>query len=96
MSAHSTRTTKLDLRLSLEAKQTLTAAARAANRSVSQFILDSALSRAAETLPDRQRFDLNADQWEAFMAALDAPNPDTLRLQRLLQDPSVFDATGAE
>jgi uncharacterized protein (DUF1778 family) len=92
MPAHSARTTKLDLRLSPEAKRTLNAAARASNRSVSQFVLDSALSRAEETLPDRQRFDLNAEQWEAFMTALDAPTRDTPRLRRLLQEPSIFDA----
>ncbi len=92
MHARSARTTKLDLRLSPEAKRTLNAAARAANRSVSQFVLDSALSRAEETLPDRRRFDLNAEQWEAFMAALDAPTRDTPRLRRLLQEPSIFDA----
>jgi uncharacterized protein (DUF1778 family) len=92
MPVHSARTTKLDLRLSPEAKLTLNAAARASNRSVSQFVLDSALSRAEETLPDRRRFELNAEQWEAFMAALDAPTRDTHRLRRLLQEPSIFDA----
>jgi len=92
MPVHSARTTKLDLRLSPEAKRTLNAAARASNRSVSQFVLESALSRAEETLPDRRRFDLNAEQWEAFMAALDAPTRDTPRLRRLLQEPSIFDA----
>ena len=70
----------------------LNAAARASNRSVSQFVLDSALSRAEETLPDRRRFDLNTEQWEAFMAALDAPTRDTPRLRRLLQEQSIFDA----
>jgi uncharacterized protein (DUF1778 family) len=87
MPTHSARTTKLDLRLSPEAKRTLNAAARASNRSVSQFVLDSALSRAEETLPD-----LNAEQWEAFMTALDAPTRDTPRLRRLLREPSIFDA----
>jgi len=87
------RTSKLDLRLSPEAKQTLHAAARVAQRSVSQFVLESALDRARETLPDRTRFDLNAEQWDAFMAALDAPVSESPRLRRLLREPSVFDAT---
>ena len=42
------RGTKLDLRVSLEAKEKLQAAARAANRSVSEFVLESALVRADE------------------------------------------------
>ena len=92
MPTHSARTTKLDLRLSPQAKQTLSAAARASHRSVSQFVLDSALARAEETLPDRQRFELNAAHWEAFMAALDTSPGDTPRLRRLLQEPSIFEA----
>jgi len=93
MPARSVRTTKLDLRLSPQAKQTLTAAARASHRSVSQFVLESALSRAEETLVERRHFELNAEQWEAFMAALDAPPREVPRLRRLFHDPSAFEAT---
>jgi uncharacterized protein (DUF1778 family) len=92
MPAHPVRTTKLDLRLSPQAKQTLTAAARASHRSVSQFVLESALSRAEETLIERRRFELNAEQWQAFMAALDAPPRELPRLRRLFQEASAFDA----
>ena len=93
MSTRSARTTKLDLRLSPQAKQTLSAAARASHRSVSQFVLESALSRAEETLVERRRFELNAEQWAAFMAALDAPPRDVPRLRRLFQEASAFDST---
>jgi uncharacterized protein (DUF1778 family) len=41
-----TRNEKLDLRLTPSAKRTLQAAARAAHRSVSEFVLESALVRA--------------------------------------------------
>ena len=92
----SARTSKLDLRLSPQAKQTLSAAARASHCSVSQFVLESALIRAAETLPDRQRFELNADQWAEFNAALAAPTADNPRLRRLLQEPSIFEAPTPE
>ena len=44
------RSEKLDLRLTPEAKRTLFAAAEAARRSVSEFVLESALTRAEETL----------------------------------------------
>ncbi len=91
MPTPSTRTTKLDLRLSPQAKQTLNAAARASHRSVSQFVLESALARAEETLLERRRFVLDADQWRAFMAALDAPPRDIPRLRRLFQEPSAFE-----
>ena len=85
------RSEKLDLRLTPDAKRMLYAAATAMDRSVSEFVLESALARAEETLPDRRHFGLKADQWSAFMAALEAPPRDLPRMRRLLSEPSVFD-----
>lgn len=85
------RSEKLDLRLTPDAKRMLNAAARASRRSVSDFVLESALSRAHERLPDRQYFGLDAAGWQAFLAALDAPARPLPRLQRLLAEPSVFE-----
>ena len=85
------RTEKLDLRLSRSAKQTLQAAAKAARKTVSEFVLDTALSAAEERLADRTVFTLDADQWEAFIAALDAPPRRHPRMERLFREPSVFD-----
>ena len=87
----SIRTAKLDLRLTTEAKQKLQAAASAAERSVSEFVLEAALVRAEETLADRTRFGLDADRWRAFLQALDAPPCELPRLSRLFREPSVFD-----
>jgi uncharacterized protein (DUF1778 family) len=86
-----TRSEKLDLRLTASAKRTLQIAALAARRSVSEFVLESALARAEETLPDRRRFGLSAEQWAAFQAALDAPPLPAPRLAKLLREPSVFE-----
>ena len=86
-----TRNEKLDLRLTPSAKRTLQSAAVAARRSVSEFVLESALARAEETLPDRQRFGLTAEQWEAFQTALAAPPRPAPRLAKLLTEPSVFE-----
>jgi uncharacterized protein (DUF1778 family) len=86
-----TRNEKLDLRLTPSAKRTLQAAALATHRSVSEFVLESALARAEESLPDRRRFGLNAGQWEEFQAALNAPTARTPRLAKLLKKASVFD-----
>lgn len=86
-----TRTEKLDLRLTPAAKRALQTAATAARRSVSEFVLESALARAEETLPDRQRFGLDAQRWAAFQAALDAPVRSHPRLKELLTKPSVFE-----
>ncbi len=85
------KTEKLDLRLSRDDKQRIIQAAEATSRSVSDFVLESALSRADEALADRRFFGLDAEQWEAFMTALDAPTRSTPRLEKLLHTPSVFE-----
>lgn len=85
------RTEKLDLRLSKSAKQTLQAAAAAARKSVSEFVLETALSEAEERLADRTVFTLDTKRWDAFVAALDAPPRRHPRLERLFREPSVFE-----
>jgi uncharacterized protein (DUF1778 family) len=93
MQTPNTRSEKLDLRLTPAAKQMLYRAAAAAQRSVSDFVLESALERAEETLTDRKHFGLNAERWEAFMAALDAPPRTVPRLEQLMHEPSIFENT---
>jgi len=95
MSTIVTRSEKLDLRLTPLAKQKLKSAAAAVNRSVSDFVLESALARADETLADRQHFGLDSEQWLAFMAALDAPPRHHSRMERLLNEPSIFERDAA-
>ncbi|MDZ5647421.1 DUF1778 domain-containing protein [Nitrospirillum sp. BR 11828] len=90
------RTQKLDLRLTPSAKRTLQLAASATSRSVSEFVIESALARAAETLPDRTRFDLDAERWQAFQDALDAPAKPIAELKALLTEPSVFERPSNE
>src|SRR5271165_6854962 len=92
MTSRPTRSEKLDLRLTRNAKRALQAAAAASHRSVSEFVLESALARADAALADRRTFGLNATQWKAFMAALDAPARRLPRLERLLMEPGFFDA----
>ncbi len=92
MQSRTTRTEKLNLRLTRQAKRTLQAAAATSHRSVSEFVLESALARADETLADRKTFSLNDGQWKAFLAALDAPPRPLPRLERLLKEPGFFDA----
>ncbi|NWF72806.1 MAG: DUF1778 domain-containing protein [Nitrospirae bacterium] len=95
MSARAVRTEKLDLRLSPTAKRRLEAAASVASRSLSAFVLESALSQADQTLADRQTFVLSKTKWSEFQQALDAPIRPLPRLQRLLTEPGFFDAVPA-
>jgi uncharacterized protein (DUF1778 family) len=94
--ANATRSEKLDLRLTPEAKRVLNAAVQASRRSVSDVVLESALDRAQEALPDRQHFGLDAARWKAFLAALDAPPRPLPQLQRLLTEPGVFEQAPTE
>jgi len=91
MAAPSTRTEKLDLRLTRHAKRALQAAAAAERRSVSEFVLESALARAEQALADRRTFSLNSAQWKAFLQALDAPPRPLPGMELLLKEPGFFD-----
>lgn len=92
MRTRTLRTEKLDLRVSSSAKRRLEAAASSSNRTVSAFVLESALARADEALADRRTFPLSKPKWTEFLAALDAPTRPLPRMQRLLTEPGFFDA----
>jgi uncharacterized protein (DUF1778 family) len=85
------RTEKLDLRLTARDKGLLQEAAKIERRSVTDFVLHSALTKAEETLIERRTFYVDAETYDRFLAALDAPPRDHPRLTRLLTEPSVFD-----
>jgi uncharacterized protein (DUF1778 family) len=91
MAKSALRTEKLDLRISRPAKEKLQAAAAVSHRKLSDFVLESALSRADEALADRRTFGLTAALWEQFQEALDAPARHLPRMQRLLDEPGFFD-----
>jgi len=90
------RSDRIDLRIDPKAKEALQAAALLKHKTVSEFILENAISAANEVLADRRHFVLNAEQWEAFQAALDASPRALPRLERLMREPGFFDAPAAE
>ena len=59
--------------------------------SLTDFIIQSACAEAERTLADQRRFSLDADQWNAFVAALDRPVQTKPRLRRLFAEPSVLE-----
>jgi uncharacterized protein (DUF1778 family) len=91
MSSSSLGREKLNLCLTPKAKAALRAAAAASNRSVSEFVLESALARADEALADRRNFGLSTTKWKTFLAALDAPPRPLPRMERLFKEPGFFD-----
>ncbi len=73
------------------AKQPNVAAAEAENRSVSDFVLNSALDRADESLGAKRIWKLSQEKWAAFQALLDAPPSGNPALRRLLTEPSAVE-----
>jgi uncharacterized protein (DUF1778 family) len=84
MKANQARSERVDLRMTPAAKRTLQRAAGVANKTLTEFLLDTGLNAAADTLADRRVFQLDKKQWDAFMAALSAPPKDNARLRKLL------------
>lgn len=81
----SSKTQRVDLRISPAAKQLLLAAAQAQDKTLSEFLLDSGLASAAETVAERRLFLLDDAKWAEFQMALDAPARPRPRLARLMQ-----------
>jgi uncharacterized protein (DUF1778 family) len=85
------KTERIDVRVSPTAKNTLQMAATQTNKTVSQFLLDAALTAAAETLEDRRSFVLGKKRWNEFLKILDRPARFKPRLARLLAHRSVLE-----
>ncbi len=81
------RTERPDQQLSRAAKR---APQTATHNSVSEFIPYTVVKQAVEGFADRRIFTLNQEDWEAFVAALDAPPRRHPRLARLFSEASVF------
>ena len=85
------RSERVDLRMTPAAKRTLMQAATAANKTLTEFLLDSGLHAAVETLADRRTFVLDDAQWQAFVAELDRPPADNPRLRQLLHRKPIWE-----
>src|SRR5260370_23211129 len=66
------RTEKLDVRVSRSAKAKLQAAASASHRSMSDFVMECALSKAEKTLTERRIFAVDTEKCFTFQDALEA------------------------
>lgn len=87
-----TKTERIDIRTTHQAKSLLQEAAAAAHKNVSDFLLESGLAAAEQTLADRRSFVLAPTAWAAFLTALDRPvSPKKPRLRKLLAERGVFD-----
>jgi uncharacterized protein (DUF1778 family) len=81
---------RIDLRATERQESVLKQAANATDRSVSDFILDSAVQQAERVLADRRWFTADDEKFEEFERLLDAPLPSTLKLRALWAKDSPF------
>jgi uncharacterized protein (DUF1778 family) len=91
LSMSESRSERVDLRMTPSAKRTLQQAASVANKTLTEFLLDSSLHAAADTLADRRVFAIDEQRWAEFQAALDAPPADNPKLGALLARKPAWD-----
>ncbi len=88
----SQRDARLNLRTSSQQQQLIRNAAAALDKSVTDFVLESATTNAERVLADRRWFLLSDEAWDDFRELLDAPVARTPKLDALLTEPTVFDS----
>ncbi len=81
---------RINLRATPEQATTLQQAAAASGRTVTDFVLASAVVQAQRDLAERRWFSVSAVDFEALEALLTEPLPETSRFERLWARPSVF------
>jgi uncharacterized protein (DUF1778 family) len=89
-----TRSRRINLRASVPQETLIRAGAKVRGVNVTDFILESACTRAEQIIADQTTFTLSPQQWKAFTDALDRPpllHPKP-RLKRLLSEPSVAES----
>jgi uncharacterized protein (DUF1778 family) len=87
----SSKSERLNLRLTSEQDAVLRRAAQAKGESLSDYVLRHAVDAASSDLADRRLFVLDDRQWRALRKRLDAPERPARRLRTLLSEPSVLD-----
>lgn len=85
------RSATVNIRVEPRQRNLIDRAAAVLGKSRSAFMLDAAARSAEELLMDRSLFALDADQWEAFNQALDAPPAENPRLRKLMHTKSPWE-----
>lgn len=84
------RQSRINLRASTRQEQLLKHAAAATDRTVTDFVLESAVVEAERVLADRRWFLIDDAQWDEFQRLLEQPARDLPKVRALLADPSPF------
>jgi uncharacterized protein (DUF1778 family) len=83
--------TRWTIRVTEPADHVVRAAALAAHRNLTDFVVGAAVGEAERVLADRTRFMLEEPAWSRFMELLDRPAREPESLRDLLASESVFD-----
>jgi uncharacterized protein (DUF1778 family) len=88
-----TRSRRINLRASAPQETLIRAGAKVRGVNMTDFILESACTRAQQVIADQTSFTLSPKQWKAFTEALDRPpmlypKP---RLQKLLSEKTALE-----
>lgn len=83
--------TRWTIRVTVPADHVVRAAALAAHRNLTDFVVGAAVGEAERVLADRTRFMLEEPAWSRFMELLDRPAREPESLRDLLASESVFD-----
>lgn len=86
-----TKDQRLNVRISSRQEQLIRYAAATTDRTLTDFLVDSAVERAERILADRRWFVATPEQWEEFERLLDAPLPSTAKFRRLAAMESPFE-----
>ena len=87
---NSTKTRRLDLRLTEEQDALIRRAAEQDTRSISDFVLSAATLEAQRRLADQRLFILNEEDHARFEEILEASPTDDPKLRKLFDRPSPF------
>jgi uncharacterized protein (DUF1778 family) len=82
--SHGRRDTVINVRVSRILRELIDRAADVVGKSRSEFILESARTQAIDVLLDQRLFSLDADRYNAFIAALEAPPAPNEKLRQLM------------
>ena len=82
---------RINLRATSVQESLIRAAADKRGLSMTDFVLESACTRAEETIADQVHFVLSDKQWKAFNDALERPPRVRPRLRKLLAEPSILE-----
>ena len=83
---------RLNLRTTRQQRKLIEVAAGLCGEDMTDFVITSAYNRAEQVLADRRHFELPAERWKKFVAALDRRPVSKSRLRRLLSEPSILES----